>query len=63
MGAKVTLLDRNSKLGGQLVKQTHKFFGSGEEHASIRGIDIAKILADKLDREKTDIMLDAAVLG
>lgn len=63
MGAKVTLLDRNSKLGGQLVKQTHKFFGSGEEHASIRGIDIANILADKLEREKTDIMLDTAVLG
>jgi len=29
MGAKVTLLDRNLKLGGQLAKQTHKFFGSG----------------------------------
>ena len=63
MGAKVTLLDRNSKLGGQLVKQTHKFFGSEDQYASIRGIDIANILADRLDREKTDIMLDTAVLG
>jgi sarcosine oxidase subunit alpha len=63
MGAKVTLLDRNSKLGGQLIKQTHKFFGSEDQYASIRGIDIANILAGRLDREKTDTMLDAAVLG
>lgn len=63
MGAKVTLLDRNSKLGGQLVKQTHKFFGSEEEYASIRGIDIANVLANKLDKKKTAIMLDAPVLG
>ncbi|MEA1963923.1 MAG: FAD-dependent oxidoreductase [Candidatus Aerophobetes bacterium] len=63
MGAKVTLLDRDSKLGGQLIKQTHMFFGSEEQYASIRGIDIADILANKLDREKTDIMLDATVVG
>jgi len=63
MGAKVTLLDRNSKLGGQLIKQTHMFFGSKNQYASIRGIDIADILADKLDKGKTDIMLDATVLG
>ncbi|MCL5045293.1 MAG: FAD-dependent oxidoreductase, partial [Actinobacteria bacterium] len=28
LGARVTLIDRGLKLGGQLVKQTHKFFGS-----------------------------------
>lgn len=63
MGAKVTLLDRSSKLGGQLVKQTHKFFGSEEQYASIRGIDIANILTNELDKEKTGVMLDATVLG
>jgi len=63
MGARVTLLDRNQKLGGQLVKQTHKFFGSEQQYACVRGVDIAGVLANKLDRDKTDIMLDAAVLG
>ena len=63
MGAKVTLLDRNPRLRGQLVKQTHMFFGSKEQHAAVRGIDIANILANRLDKDKTDIMLDAVVLG
>lgn len=63
MGARVILLDRNSKLGGQLIKQSHMFFGSEKQYASIRGIDIADILADELDKEKTDVMLDATVLG
>ena len=40
MGAKVILIDRNSRLGGQLVKQTHMFFGSEKEYASMRGIDM-----------------------
>ncbi|HNR05367.1 MAG TPA: FAD-dependent oxidoreductase, partial [Bacillota bacterium] len=40
-GAKVIVLDRNSQLGGQLIKQTHMFFGSQKQYASHRGIDIA----------------------
>jgi len=28
LGAKVTLIDDGLELGGQLIKQTHKFFGS-----------------------------------
>lgn len=63
MGAKVTLLDRNSRIGGQLIKQTHMFFGSEKQYAFIRGIDIADILADKLDKEMTDVMLSVTVLG
>jgi sarcosine oxidase subunit alpha len=63
MGAKVTLLDRNSRVGGQLVKQTHMFFGSQKQYASIRGIDIAGILEKQLDSEKVEVILDAAVLG
>lgn len=47
-GVKVTLIDRNRTLGGQLIKQTHKFFGSENEHASKRGIDIQKLLLDEL---------------
>lgn len=42
-GAHVTLLDRGKTLGGQLVKQTHRFFGSEKEHAGTRGIDIVAL--------------------
>ncbi len=40
-GAKVLLAERSDRLGGQLIKQTHKFFGSKAEFAGMRGIDIA----------------------
>jgi len=50
-GAKVLLVDRAPMLGGQLVKQTHKFFGSEKQYAKTRGFDIAKLLiADVLQR-------------
>ena len=40
------VIERDYKLGGQLVKQTHMFFGSEKQYAKTRGIDIAKILVD-----------------
>jgi len=40
-GAKVLLIERADRLGGQLIKQTHKFFGSKAEYAGERGIYIA----------------------
>lgn len=43
-GIEVLLLDQNPNLGGQLIKQTHKFFGSSKERAGTRGIEIAKEL-------------------
>ncbi|MCL2874218.1 MAG: FAD-dependent oxidoreductase [Defluviitaleaceae bacterium] len=48
----IIVLDRNQELGGQLVKQTHMFFGSEKQYASTRGFDIAKILIDKLKEDK-----------
>jgi sarcosine oxidase subunit alpha len=51
-GAHVILMDRESKPGGQLVKQTHRFFGSEKEHAGTRGINIASMLADELVQHK-----------
>ncbi|MBC8525690.1 MAG: (2Fe-2S)-binding protein [Candidatus Cloacimonetes bacterium] len=43
------LVDDKQELGGKLVLQTHKFFGSIEDcYAGTRGIDIAKILAKEL---------------
>ncbi len=42
---KIILVDDKDRLGGKLVLQTHKFFGSQEDvYAGKRGIEIAKIL-------------------
>lgn len=64
MGAGVLLLDRDEFVGGQLIKQTHKFFGSREQHASTRGIDIAGLLHEKVREYKNiELRLGATVLG
>lgn len=47
-GAEVTILESDLHLGGQLVKQTHKFFGSKDEYAGTRGILIARELLNEL---------------
>ena len=66
-GAHVLIVDENQKVGGQLIKQTHKFFGSKQEKAGTRGIDIAKELENELysleSQGKIDIMLDSTVIG
>ncbi len=63
-GAEVILVERDPFLGGQLVKQTHMFFGSKEQYASERGINIGKILARDVDEnEKIRILKDTTALG
>ena len=47
-GANVLMLERSHVPGGQLLKQTHMFFGSEEQYASYRGFDISDILLSKL---------------
>jgi sarcosine oxidase, subunit alpha len=48
-GFDVIVADDKSTLGGKLVLQTHKFFGSEEDaYAGTRGFDIAKILEAKV---------------
>lgn len=45
----VLIVDDKEKLGGKLVLQTHQFFGSIDDcYAGTRGIDIGRILAEKL---------------
>ncbi|MBW6464597.1 MAG: NAD(P)/FAD-dependent oxidoreductase [Firmicutes bacterium] len=44
-GARATLVERDPHLGGQLIKQTHMFFGSKEQYASERGFKIAETLS------------------
>lgn len=64
MGATVVLAERMPHLGGQLIKQTHMFFGSEKQYASTRGIDIAQILLDKLTNlPAVEIMMNTTVLG
>ena len=66
-GASVVLVDENQQVGGQLVKQTHKFFGSKQEEAGTRGINIAKNLEEELEKyqkiEKIKLMLNSTVIG
>ncbi|MCE5234593.1 MAG: FAD-dependent oxidoreductase [Clostridiaceae bacterium] len=63
-GARVLVLERNPIAGGQLVKQTHMFFGSEKQHASVRGIDIADILLRKLASFKNaELMASTAAVG
>jgi sarcosine oxidase subunit alpha len=66
-GTSVLLVDENQCVGGQLIKQTHKFFGSKQERAGTRGIDIAKELENELLRfqkeGKIRVMTDATVIG
>ena len=48
-GIKTLIVDDKDRLGGKLVLQTHKFFGSIDDcYAGTRGIEIAEILEDKI---------------
>ncbi len=61
--ANVLLIDENHRLGGQLIKQTHKFFGSKKEKAGTRGIEIAKELEDEVRKKNIKILLNTSVIG
>ena len=62
--ANVLLIDENPRLGGQLIKQTHKFFGSKKEKAGTRGIEIAKELEEEVrSKENVKILLNTSVIG
>ncbi|MGB9742820.1 MAG: NAD(P)/FAD-dependent oxidoreductase [candidate division WOR-3 bacterium] len=63
LGARVTLIDDNPRLGGQLIKQTHKFFGSKSHYCGTRGIDIATILEQELRKTDAEIILNTTVIG
>ncbi|PKP58885.1 pyridine nucleotide-disulfide oxidoreductase [Candidatus Atribacteria bacterium HGW-Atribacteria-1] len=64
LGAKVTLVDDGLELGGQLIKQTHKFFGSEKQFAGIRGIEIAKkMIQDIKGYDNVEVIANATVTG
>ncbi|MBN2851985.1 MAG: FAD-dependent oxidoreductase [Clostridia bacterium] len=59
----ILLVDENIKAGGQLIKQTHKFFGSKNHHASERGINIAEDLIKSIDNKKVDFLCGVSAAG
>ena len=62
-GMKVVVFDENSRPGGQLFKQIHKFFGSKEHKAKIRGFRIGQMLLDEAEQLGVNVQLNATVLG
>jgi len=64
LGLKVVLVDENPALGGQLVKQTHRFFGSTEYYAGTRGFEIGHILErDLAATGGVEVFLNSTVIG
>ena len=59
----IVVLDDKRKTGGQLVLQTHTFFGNQELGASKRGFRIAEELSDRLSKTGAHIKLNSTVVG
>ncbi len=63
-GVKSILVEKDRKLGGQLVKQTHRFFGSKKEKAGMRGFTIAQNIENEIRKSgSSEIWTDSTVLG
>ena len=62
-GAKVTVADENARMGGQLIKQTHKFFGSVEHFAGMRGFSIAEELVRQAEELGVTLLTETRALG
>ena len=62
-GMHVVVYDENAKPGGQLFKQIHKFFGSKEHKAKIRGFVIGQQLLEEAQKLSLAVILNATVIG
>lgn len=62
-GLSAVVFDENEKPGGQLFKQIHKFFGSKEHRAKVRGYVIGQQLLDEADAAGVEVVLNATVIG
>lgn len=62
-GGRAVVIDSASAPGGQLVKQIHKFFGSAEVCAGVRGIRLADRLHQQGVRLGVEFLLDHTVYG
>jgi NADPH-dependent 2,4-dienoyl-CoA reductase/sulfur reductase-like enzyme/Fe-S-cluster-containing hydrogenase component 2/bacterioferritin-associated ferredoxin len=63
--AETLIIDDKDRLGGKLVLQTHKFFGSVEDsHAGTRGFEIGKILQEELSAyDSVDVWLNTTAVA
>ena len=62
-GMHTVVFDENEKPGGQLFKQIHKFFGSKEHKAKIRGINIGDELLKEAEETGVEVHLSSTVIG
>ncbi|TYQ17953.1 UNVERIFIED_CONTAM: thioredoxin reductase [Acetivibrio alkalicellulosi] len=62
-GMSVIVFDENTRPGGQLFKQIHKFFGSKEHKAKERGFNIGKNLLNEAEELGVRVELDSTVMG
>ena len=65
LGVETLLVDDKDRLGGKLVLQTHKFFGSVEDsYAGTRGFEIGMILEEKLHTfDSVDCWVNTTAVG
>lgn len=63
LGVETLIIDENQRPGGQLLKQIHKFFGSEQHNAGIRGYRIEEKLLEEASRLRVETLLGYPVLG
>lgn len=63
-GLSVLIVDEHFKLGGQLLKQTHKFFGNVELFGGMRGFQIAEEYVKKISSKPgVRVLVESVVYG
>lgn len=62
-GMRVIVFDENDRPGGQLFKQIHKFFGSKEHKAKVRGFKIGEELLEEAAKAGVEVSLNSTVVG
>lgn len=60
---RVAVIDENFVTGGQLFKQIHKFFGSKDHYAGIRGFRIGELLLKEVSDLGVETVTNAAIIG
>ncbi len=63
LNVKTIIVDENSLPGGQLFKQIHKFFGSKEHKAGIRGNKIGEQLLSEVSETGVEVYLNTRAWG
>jgi NADPH-dependent 2,4-dienoyl-CoA reductase/sulfur reductase-like enzyme/Fe-S-cluster-containing hydrogenase component 2/bacterioferritin-associated ferredoxin len=65
LGIDTLVADDKQRLGGKLLLQTHKFFGSVEDsHAGTRGFEIARMLEEEVRKlASVDVWLNTTAVG